>query len=185
MSTPASGNSAYATIADFLARCDVNTVAQLLSDTKVPLTAAQVAVSATLTDLLQEASGEVEASATVGQRYRIDLNATPPINDLAALTGNSARYLAGMVCTLALGKLYDRRPSRKQEEPQSCKIAREKLLALEEGKAVFGLIENQEAGNLQITIDSPAVVQQRRGPVVIASRFFGRRSRQYPQQPSV
>ncbi len=181
MSTPASGDSAYATIAQFLTRYDVRTVSQLLSDTNKPLTPAQVGASTDLTELLQECSGEVEASCTVGGRYLIDPTATPPINDLASLTGNSQKYLVGLVCTLCMGKLYDRRPDRKSEEPKSCEAARKKLEAMEEGKAVFGILENALAGTLNNSIDSPRTYDNRRTTVVLANRFFGRRVQQFPQ----
>lgn len=183
MSTPASGLSSYATPADFVIREDMRVVAQLLSDTDIPLTTAQVQNSPTLAALLMEASGELEASCTVGQRYLINLQADPPINDLAALTGNSRQYMIGLICKLTLGLLFDRRPERKNEEPQSVTKAREALVALEEGKEVFGLAESQMAGQLDITVDSPQVFNNRRGPVQIANRFFGRRVAQYQQQP--
>ena len=181
MSTPASGATSYACIADMMIREDERTLSHLLSDTDRPLTPAQVAVSPALTALLMESSGELEASCTVGARYRIDLTATPPINDLASLTGNSQQYMIGLVCKLTLGKLFDRRPNRKSEEPQACTKAREQLLALEQGKAVFGLVENQTAGQLSNTIDTVQVFNNRRTPTSIAQRFFGRRAQQYPQ----
>lgn len=182
MATPASGNAPYAFASDFLARCDIRSAAQLLSDDGVPLTAPQVLASSILTDLLAESSGEVESACLVGGRYMIDQSSTPPVNDLAALTGNAQRMLVGLVCTLTMMKLFLRRPDRAPPDYKPGEIASKRLESLEEGTAVFGTLEAQAAGVLGLTIDSPQVIEDRQSPVITGRPFFGRRNNQYPQQ---
>lgn len=186
MSTSATGSAPYATPANFVIKCDNRTAGQLLSDVGVPLTQPQIAASPTLLDLLAEASGLVEAACTEGGAYVINPLAVPPINDLLLIQtagGNSAALLAGIVCRLALWLMWERRPSFRQDVklPAQAQWALDLLEQIHQGKRIFGILEHQQAGVLGITVDSPRVIEARRGPVQIARRFFGRRSQESRQ----
>lgn len=93
MPTPGSWPTAYATGKMLCDRADFRTISQLLADDGKPVSATgdsaqdRVAVEQhpTLKLLLQEASGMIEAAATVGKRYVIDPYAQTPRNDLLDL----------------------------------------------------------------------------------------------------
>jgi len=175
MPTYASGGSAYATNADMQIRYDERTLGQLLSDDKAMLGSAEVAASATLTALLQQASGMVEAAACRGERYVITADGTR--NDLASLTGNSKQLLAGLVCDLAMWLLWNRRPAMrpKGDMPGQTAVAMEFLDRLVKGDAVFGVIEAEEAGNVSDVVETADIPTKRLDLSIAADRLFGRR----------
>ena len=186
MSTPASGTVAYATPADMVTRYDVRSLGKLLSDNGAEMTATQVQNSAVLTTLLQQASGLIESACVVGQRYQINPTASPPINDLAALTGNSQQLLVGLVCDLAYWYVWARRPhrERKSELPATVELAFDWLDKIRAGEAIFGILENIQASTPTDLVETPDIVVQRNGLVVQAQRFFGvRANRLLPPYP--
>lgn len=197
MPTPGSWPTAYAEGEDFTRRFDFRTANQLLSDNDAPLysmtdpTAAKLSVEtdATLTALLQEASGMVEAACTRAGIYQIDPGATPPRNDLAdLLTGgtNSGEMLRGMVCGIAMWLLWERRPQRikEMELPARAQAAIAQLDDLADGKKVFGWRENQLDAVTEHTIDQPADVIRRNGTTWQARRLYGRRANQSRRNPA-
>lgn len=173
MPTPVSGSSAYCSAAQFLVRLDERAVRQLLSDSGAPVVGA-LADNDTLTALLMEASGMVEAAACAGQRYVI----TATRNDLSSLTGNSAQMLAGLVSRLAFFLLWSRRPNQDAggRLPPGCQDALDFLEQLRLGERVFGILENHQAAALDSSVESRADVESRRGVVVEAQRYFGTRN---------
>lgn len=183
MTTPtaASGDSAYCTVTQFLEFVDDRSVRDLLSDDGTR-TAGSLAANATLLLLLGAASGEVEAAACAGQRYVIDPGATPPRNDLAALTGNSASLLARMVAWLAFHDLWSRRPSEAPLHPQAQR-ALDFLERLRLGERVLGVLENHQAGHVEADLQSAAEVTARGGIVVTAERYFGLRNDRLQRLP--
>lgn len=169
MATSASGDAPYCTVEQFLQRVDRRSVRQLLSDTGEPTSDGALEDSATLQALLKEASGEVEAAACAGQRYVIDSTR----NDLAALTGNAAEFLAGMTARLAYHVLWLRRPNPSGGLPADVQRALDFLEQLRLGVRVFGILENHQAAALDADVETSAQVESRGGLSVAASRFFG------------
>lgn len=175
--TPASASDPYCTSTQSLSWVDFRVLGQLLSDSGIPLTHTQVINSDTYNDLLLSASGEVEAACTVASQYVIDPTATPPRNDLAALTGASKLLLARMVTGLAVHQAYQRRPDRSPaKSPEVVEWAREMLKALRLGEKIFGLLESARAGTLTDETEVAATVEARNGITVEAQRIFGRRN---------
>ncbi len=173
MASAASGNSSYCSPGQFLFHYDVRSVCELLSDTGTPVSQDDVEADEKLTAILAEASGEVESAACLGQRYVIDETR----NDLAALTGNSAAFLAGMVAHLAMYSLWCRRPAMMMnvEPPPLFKKAEKFLEQLRLGERVFGILEAHKAAKLEAGADTAADVEARNGLVVEAGRLFGTR----------
>ena len=186
MSTPASGPSYYAAISDWLIRYDWRSIAQLVSDTGIPIASPAQLIgpppNPTLTAFLMEAAGLVESACTQAGAYVIDPTSTPPINDLAILNNNSQQLLIGLVVNLAMWKLWLRRPiiSGNLKMPAQCEEAVTMLDALAKGERIFGILEHQKAGQLHETTDQPPDFWNRRGLVVQARPYFGRRSTDMP-----
>jgi phage gp36-like protein len=175
---PASSPNAYATSDDLATRYDVNVIGDLAGDSKTRVFPFQLATNDRVTKALLDASGQVEAACTAGQMYRI--SATDPTdNDLLKLTGASLSFLQRIVCDLAMGWLFMSKSDRDGKPPESFKMALEILEQLRSGKLVFGLLEQQAAGNLQHEVEDAGVVERRFGVVVQAERFFGRRSNRW------
>lgn len=168
MATARSSSTGYADSDDLIARYDVRTIREYASDEDARVTAGSLSTNDRVTAALLGASGEVEAAVTIGGRYIPD--------DLDDLTGSSLAFLKDLVCALAMGRLFLSRPDRKGEPPQSVKDAREMLVALSEGAMVFGLVENQDAGKVDVETETAAVVEARNGVVYVASPYFGRRN---------
>lgn len=157
--TPLTG-SAYATATDMIARYDVRTLGDLLSDNEnVRLTSAQVLASTTLATLLSEASGEVEGVAFARRVYEPD--------DFAALTDNGLAKLAGVICAVCLQKCMARRPSRVKELPQQMVLALADLERLRLGDHIFAFSETADAGAEVITVTNDQMV-----PCPISKRGF-------------
>ena len=171
MVTAASGSTSYALQTDFTDRFDVRTASQLLSDTEEALTQDEVEGSERLLTLLKEASGEVEANALAGNRYRI----AEGINDLDELTGNSLEFLKGLICTLAASKLYKRRPDLLQKIAPDVEAARELLEQLRNGVLIFGTVEHAQTGRISHEIQSVAHEVDRRGFSTLTERWLGTR----------
>lgn len=182
MPTPASGTSPYCSTAQFVEFVDTRNVQDLLSDSGAPVTAGALATNATLLLQLGAASGKVEASATAGGFYVIDPNSTPPRNDLSALTGNSSNYLAWLVAQIAWYLVWARRPSS-GEPPPTYEMAQEDLELLRNGRTIFGILENQAAGQVNVVQESPAVWDNRMGPVTLAREYFGTRTKDRQANP--
>jgi hypothetical protein len=153
-------------VAQLLSRVDVRFVQDLLADAGARLTPQEVSSSAVLLELLNEASGMVEAACFVSNRYTAA--------DLAALTGGSRQFLVGLTGGLALWLLWERRPRKADEEPPlRARVALEQLQLLRDGQRIFGLQEHADAGlvasRLQTVLDEAA----RCGIGFRARRFFG------------
>ena len=178
--TPASGLAPYCSPAQMLDFVDIRTIAQLLSDGQVPISEAEALTSQRLVNILMSASGHVESACMVGSRYVINPYANPPINDLAALNGNSQMLLIQLVAGIACWLLWMRRPSfaPRIQLPGVAEIAKEMLGQLERGEAIFGTVEAQTSGVLSDYVEKTADVERRRLVEEIARPFFGTRSRE-------
>lgn len=169
--TIASGLTSLCPPAEFLARVDRNSVAQLASDTGIPVPDGQLAASAVVLAVLRDASGDVEAAALVGEKYTAE--------DLALIVAtpcNARGKLYRIVSDIAWCYLMERRPAKDLPEPPSMKRSLAFLDALSMGTKIFGLVENVDAGHMTHQTTTAAEVEERRGTVVIAQRYFGRRS---------
>lgn len=164
--TPLSSATSYCTGAQFLMFYDPTAVAMLLSDDGTPV--ADPENDPTLAEFLQSASGKVEAACLVGGKYAPE--------DLAALTGNMAGFLAQLVADLAWGPLYRRRPNFTPAEIPSEKEANQLLNALGAGTKIFGFVETVDAGVLELDEETTADVEERNMVTFQAQRYFGRRA---------
>lgn len=171
MAQASSATSPFADSDDMAARYDYRSYADLVSDTDAPVTEASLATDAKLAAALQDASGVIELACTVGNRY------TPAVlTQIATTANNSQGVLKRLTCDLAMGYLFLRRPDRKGEPPAAFRAALETLKSLRTGEYVFGILENQNAGNLGIETETAQVVEDRDGIVVEASRYFSTRN---------
>ncbi len=177
MGTPASSATSYCSVSQFLFFYDWRSVAQLVSDDGTQHTLASLSTDPNLGAILLAASGDVESSTFRGGRYQIDLSATPPINDLAALTGASAASLQKLVADLAFGFLFERRPNPGVEPPIAYQLAVKKLESLASGELIFGLLENMAAGRQQHYVENVCDQMGRNTVTQQAHRYFGRRYR--------
>ena len=180
MATIASGSAAYITVQDLLNRFDLRPIEQLLSDTGTPV--AQGTISAFVNSILMEASGMLEAAATVGQRYII----TPTQNDLTTIANsatNTAEFLKGVACSLAYWMIWERRPEWCGGDPEKSgmrvKVAFDALDKLRDGVWIFGTLEAMQAGEMNDTVLTEQVILQQNGPTTIARRLFGPRVQDY------
>lgn len=170
MSTPNSAATSYATPADMLVFYDIRPVADLVNDTGVRTggspnpSPATVEASPILQNALDRASGFMEAACLRSDRYTV--------LDLQSLTGVSLQFLKGIVCDLAMGLLYRRRPD-KGKPPAAYGEALKWLEELASGERIFAFAE-VEAANLPLaTVDTPAQICQRGLVAQEAFRYFG------------
>lgn len=168
MPTPVSSLSPYCSNAQFLDRYDVRTIAELIQDTDESLDVAQVTASARLEKLLMEASGQLEAAALLGGKY------TPA--DLNALTGNMGQWIAGIVADLAAPKVIGRRFMEFGEFQKRLEQAGKVLEALADGRLIFGLQENIDAGMIDDHVETASDVEARKMITYQASKYFGTRA---------
>lgn len=171
--TPSSAPSAYASSADLTARYDARTVCELASDTTTPVTPGALATNAAVAAALSSASGMVEAAVFAGGAYTPD--------DMAALVDVSnatvgKAYLKKIVCDLAMGLLWMRRPDKGQLPPNYVR-AEETLEEIRKGVKVFGLLAQQETGaGAEAVVEPASDVERRAGVVWEAGRLFGTRN---------
>lgn len=165
--TPLTSSSTLLSASEFLKRCDKRTVADLVSDTGTAADVGTLSADTNLAAALLDATGEVEASAMKGGRYR-------PA-DLAALTGAALGRLYRMITRLTLVYLYERRPD-KGPPAELLKTVSEQLELLRQGEAVFGTDETYDASTMDHEVEVSSDVENRNGTTYQASRFFGRRS---------
>jgi phage gp36-like protein len=93
---------AYATVDDFVAAFDEQTLRDLASDTGIPVES--LSTSTAVTTALDAGAGRIEAACLVGEMYTD--------SDLTALTGNPAALLKRLNSEAALLYLIARRPEK-------------------------------------------------------------------------
>jgi hypothetical protein len=166
MATIVSGASAYLTPAQFLRYYDQRTVAELLSDSSTKVI--DVIGNPYLAEMLQAASGQVEAAALKGGRYQAE-----DLTALAAGTSNSSFYLRKLVAGIVMNDLRSRRARTGEDSLEQYKWALDALKALRQGEEIFGFVENQTAATTQSDPDNATTRQQRSGISINASPYFG------------
>lgn len=170
--TVSSGSASYCTVAQFLAFFDSRTVGDLVSDSGSRVTAAQLTSNTTLGLLLQQASGELEAAALIGNRYTSA--------DLVALAAtNSGIFLASVVAGLAFRNLIRRRPDMEIATPPQVEEAEKCLQALSMGERIFGFQETMDSGETQEDTETSYDVDRRKMVSWHSQRYFGRRANRY------
>jgi hypothetical protein len=180
MATSVSGLDPYCTVDQLLLFYDERSIRQLLSDTGTAVTGSLTANEIVL-EMLKAASGWVEAAACTGQRYVINSSR----NDLAALTGNSAKMLAKMVADLAMFDLWSRRPNLRggEKPPTKMQMSLDFFEQLRLGERVFGILENHQAAALDSVVETRRDVEDRNGVVTEAERYFGTRNNRLGRRP--
>lgn len=174
MPTTSSSASAYASAADMLLRYDARSIGDLCTRTDPPVrvTPTNLLTDTVLAEALKDASGMVEAAVMTGQQH-----SPAALAALAASDTVGARFLKRLVCDLTMGLLFLGRPDRTGEVPASYVRAEEVLQEIRSGQQVFGLLDQQEAaGAAKVTVETPSQVEDRRGVVFTAGRYFGRRN---------
>ncbi len=168
--TPLSTGTPYCDAEAFLTRFDWRPIAQLMNDgnsnavTRAMLVDTATTEGGRLNEILMDCSGEIEASALLGGKY------SP--TDLQSLTGAGLAYLKRLICDIAIGRCYERRPGT-NPWAQATLTARQLLNAIASGEAIFGTQQAVDASHLSISPDTPQKVQNRQGMVVQAQGYFG------------
>lgn len=162
--TPESATTGYATPTDALQYFDARTLGDALGDANARLAPSDVVANANLQALLDAASGELEASVLRGQRYTAA--------NLGELTGTGRAFLKRIVCYLAVYPLLWRR-NPLGPKPDGLAWVEEQKQQLEQGAAVFGLLEAQRAGVASLVTRAAGDAQDRRRTVTRAGRLFG------------
>lgn len=143
--------AAYATVSDLITRRDKRTIGELIQDSDEVLSDSEILTSPILTELLEDASGQVEAAMLCGKRY------LP--SELALLTGNSLNFLKKIVCVIAMADLFERRPGYHIEQAtQYANLAKAYLEDLRTGKNLFNMSDNSPANAAIVDTDGPTVV---------------------------
>lgn len=165
--------AAYASASDMIARKDVRTLGDLVSDNGIRVIEGSLAGNAKMTAALEDASGLIEAGLLQGKRYSTA--------DLAALTGNSMSYLKRLTCDIAFWLLWDRKPSYKPEDHSRSAAYEECQTALEllrKGQHIFNVETVKDAGlpdvqtpSLQQYENRNLMVERLRGPAFPARRI--------------
>lgn len=169
--TPVSGTAAYCTVGQFLNWFDQRVVGDLVMDDGSRNSS--LTTNAVLLQILQEASGDVEAAVMLGNRYAVaDLQA------LAANT-NGGIFLAGIVAGLAFAKLLERRPDLEYKEPDRTKKARAAVIAISSGDAILPFQETQAAGEIEEDVETVTDVDNRTMVSWHTRRYLGRRTARY------
>ncbi len=167
----------------------MRTVGQYLSDNDVPVSPTDVLGSQILKDLLQEASGIVEAYVLKGTRYSIaDMQLIAhmaPDGSPISVPTNTCQMLYGIVAGITMFLVWERRPLRYADKPMPLRseLAWEQVKALGDGAQIFGLLETAEAGVPQPEFMTVQQIFTRNFSSNQARRFFGDRAQyQVPGQ---
>ena len=179
--TPLSTLTPYCDGPTLVKRYDVRYLGDLLTDIgyradaeAISLGDPQLLEGGIVQEFLMDASGMVEASCLVADRYS-------PI-DLQSLTGASQRFLAGIVADLAVFGIECRRQPDKEPTPRQ-KMAFHWLDQLEKGTAIFGTQEAADAGLPQMQYQTNRDLISENLSTVRAARYFGMRNNMYRCNP--
>lgn len=141
----------YATVADWRSRYDEREIAQLVSDSGTPVALAGLDTDDVALEILQDAEGEVIAALLAGGRYTT--------TDLTGLATAGEALLKRLICDLAMTMLMERRLEYDPEKYAAReKRVQDRLNDLRDGKNVFGLPAEIEAG--QVALGTPSLVQR-------------------------
>lgn len=140
----------YASAAQLIERYDARDVGDLVSDTDDQASPIDLVTHPLVTTSLEDASGAVEASLLVSNRYTPD--------ELTSLTGNSQSFLERITCDIAMSYLLARRPGFDPDRMRAqMELAEMHLERLRKGENVLNLDSQRAAGNP--TVDGPTLVR--------------------------
>ena len=174
--TVSSATASYLTPAEFLKRTDVRTVGQLCSDTEgVPVSPSALLTDPNLQAALDDAAGEVESAATIGQKYQV-----ADIQLLATTACVARAKLFRIIRDVTIAFLLERRPDFSTDIPRGVEASIERSQAwleqLAQGTRIFGFLESAQAGTIDENVLTAQEVVNRNGLVVQAERYFGIRA---------
>jgi len=130
-----------------VARYDVRTLGDLVVDDGTRVDSTAILTSTVLAAILEDASGEIEASLMQADRYTAD--------ELAALTGNSLALLKRLTCKIAMGLLWERRQYLDLEKAEEgMEVSRKILERLRKGEIIFDDAAAKDAGLPEATTPS-------------------------------
>lgn len=116
--------------ADLIARKDVRTIADLVSDSGSPVSESAVANHPKVIEALEDAEGEVVATLSALGRYTIE--------SLSELTGTARKFLIRIIAELAMVNLIGRRPDLSLEDMERHNKIREQWLdSLQNGHSIL------------------------------------------------
>src|SRR5262245_4112717 len=147
MSTITSNANLLCPVTEFLKRNDPRTVGMLATTTTVAVTEAALATDVRLIAALTDASAEVESAALKGEKYSAD--------DLV-LVVDCGKMAAGklyrVVSDIAWAYLWENRQNKAFDVPPPPSLERSLFMLdeLAKGVRIFGLVENAQAGHMDI-----------------------------------
>jgi len=157
--------TAYATGDDLILRYDVDLVGDLATDNRRSLDREEIPSHAVVISALSEASGQVNSAMIVGGAY------TP--SQLSSLTGIDRDYLAGLVCDLAMLRLFMRRPEATPSYADDLRNRVAELLeALRRGRNIFNLPATVDATILDVDGPTPVDLRDRNSLTERMGRYF-------------
>jgi phage gp36-like protein len=161
---------AYADASDIIKRYDSRILGNLVADDGETVDEDDLSANAKLTAALAAASGQVNAAILVGERYAAD--------DLTGLTGDSKEFLKTIVCEIAFGMLWRRKPYTDDNagRKEAVERADEWLKRLRGGEWVFDIDVKKEAG--RPTVETVTRVEAQEQNLIVdqvRSHFFPRR----------
>jgi len=151
----------YITYAELIEAFDENLVRRLGSDGTTP----DDGTGAPILNAIERASADVEAVAIKGGRYSL--------TELTALQTADNWALKGLVCSLTLVKLYERRGPIPDDIKRLADEVEKKLKQLDDGYYIFGT-DAQGAGRVGIEVID--VYTRGNLNMVSDSRYFPRRT---------
>ena len=159
--------AAYASPADLVARYDADTIAQLATDNHTKISRADIPTDDNVLTALLTASGDIDVRLRVGRNYSPE--------QLTSLDDNSREHLRDIVCTIAMAKLFRRRPGVHRELSKEIREEADKYLdRLAKGENVLGIVDDdshEEAGLPQLHGPSSQQICQRN---FLSARMSGR-----------
>ncbi len=136
-----SGTIPYCSPQQYVEICDVRQTGDLVSDAGVPVSPSALLTNPVLAFFLQKASGEVESTCLLANRYGV-----ADLQNMAASGTNSGALLAWLVAQLCYAGIHARRGMIVTVGAKDVEDARKMLLDLREGAMIFGFVETQTSG---------------------------------------
>lgn len=131
--------SSFAAPQDLINRYDVRLLSQLASDDGVPVSSLSLQTNPIIEAMLADATGQINLSTQVGQRYTQA--------ELAALTGTDAAILVRLTCDLAFVYLCERRGNKTPLYEEAFKRSQDTLDRIKSGAEIFNVPSDVGAGN--------------------------------------
>jgi phage gp36-like protein len=137
---------AYASPDDLVTRYDTRVIGALIDDAGVQVSDDQFATDPIVLEMLEDATGTINAHALMGGRYTVA--------DLQGLTADAQAFLRRMCCDLAMGYLHERRGRDAGVVPGYTR-ALTMLKALKEGGVIFATQAAIDAGKpVRVVLDA-------------------------------